>query len=151
MDFSPKMIAGAIAVVVALGLFLALRPDDSNKGDSGAKTAPIGVTGTTGAAARSEQRQKPAPRPERRIPTVKVKDGQPVGGVQKLEANQGDDIRFVVQSDVAEEVHVHGFDVSQPVAPGKPARFDFEAGFTGIFEVELENSAIPIMELQVNP
>lgn len=46
---------------------------------------------------------------------------------------------------------MHGFDVSKPVWPGEPAHFDFEAGITGVFEVELEISAVPIMELQVNP
>lgn len=65
--------------------------------------------------------------------------------------NQGENVRFTVKSDIEEEVHVHGFDLSEDVGPGQPARFNFKPGFTGIFEVELEHSAVQIVELQVNP
>jgi hypothetical protein len=60
-------------------------------------------------------------------------------------------VRFTVTSDVAEEVHVHGYDILKEVAPGAPARFRFEATFEGIFEVELERSGEPILELRVEP
>jgi hypothetical protein len=54
-------------------------------------------------------------------------------------------------SDVEDEVHVHGYDVSKEVAAGGTAKFSFPAEITGVFEVELEQTAVPIANLQVNP
>ena len=86
-----------------------------------------------------------------KVPTVVVRDGEPVGGVEELEYDAGDRIRFEVSSDVADEVHVHGYDLSQNVAAGGTVSFDFPADIEGIFEVELEGRAEQILELRVNP
>ena len=85
------------------------------------------------------------------MPIIEVENGQPVGGVQKLSFEKGDDIRFVVTSDVAEEVHLHGYDVSQDVEAGGKVGFDVPATIEGVFEVELEHSVVPIAEITVNP
>jgi hypothetical protein len=58
---------------------------------------------------------------------------------------------IVVRSDVADEVHLHGYDISRDVAPGKPAQFKFNASIEGIFEIELEHRAVEIATLTVNP
>lgn len=85
------------------------------------------------------------------VPTVVVRDGEPVGGIQQLEYDAGEQIRFEVSSDVADEVHVHGYDLSRDVPAGGTVSFDFPAEIEGIFEVELEARATQIAELQVNP
>jgi hypothetical protein len=56
-----------------------------------------------------------------------------------------------VRSDVADEIHVHGYDVTGNAAPGKPARVAFEADLVGRFEIELENRGVQIGELTVRP
>jgi hypothetical protein len=86
-----------------------------------------------------------------KVPTVVVRNGEPVGGIEELEYDAGDQIRFEVSSDVADEVHVHGYDLSQNVAAGGTVSFDFPADIEGIFEVELEGRAEQILELRVNP
>jgi len=86
-----------------------------------------------------------------RVPTVVVRDGEPVGGIQELEYDAGDEIRFEVSSDVADEVHVHGYDLSEDVTAGGTVSFDFPAEIEGIFEIELESRGTQIAELQVNP
>ena len=58
---------------------------------------------------------------------------------------------LLVTSDVADEVHVHGSNLSKPVGSGKPARISFKAVIEGIFEVELEELAVPIAKLEVRP
>ena len=79
-------------------------------------------------------------------------DGQPAGGVQKLEANEGRQHSDSWSSPMLMTKFTSTDSMSgEPVGPGKPAKFDFKAGFTGVFEIELENSAVPIIELQVNP
>ena len=83
--------------------------------------------------------------------TIVVRDGEPVGGVQELEHATGDEVRFDVRSDAAEEVHVHGYDLMQDTVPGKAITFEFPADIEGIFEVELEETHTQIAELTVEP
>jgi hypothetical protein len=128
-------------VAAAVVLFLVLRDDD---GGTDQATAP--APNET-----AEQKEKKQPLPEPKVTTIVVKGGRPAGGVQSLEYTKGDDVRFDVESDVAEEVHVHGYDVIKDVKPGKPVSFDFPADIDGIFEVELEGTHTQIAELTVNP
>lgn len=85
------------------------------------------------------------------VPTIEIQEGEPIGGVQQLEYSAGEEIRFRVESDVADEVHVHGYDISKDVPAGGDVSFSFPAEIEGIFEVELEQRAVQIAELQVNP
>lgn len=85
------------------------------------------------------------------LPTIVVRDGEPVGGVKRLEYSAGDEIRFEVESDAAEEIHVHGYDVAREVPAGGSVSFAIPADIEGIFEVELEGLGVQIAELRVNP
>lgn len=85
------------------------------------------------------------------VTTIVVRDGEPVGGVAELEYSAGDQIRFRVRSNVADEVHVHGYDVSEEVPAGGSATLSFPADLEGIYEVELHGSEQQIAELRVNP
>jgi hypothetical protein len=86
-----------------------------------------------------------------KVPTIVIRNGEPVGGIEELEYNAGDEIRFEVTSDVADEVHVHGYDLMNEVPAGGMVSFDFPAEIEGIFEVELEGRKEQIAELRVNP
>lgn len=68
---------------------------------------------------------------------------------RRVRVKRGDKVRIRVQSDHAEEVHLHGYDLSEDVAPGKPATIDFTADAPGVFEVELEQARLKLFELQV--
>jgi plastocyanin len=83
--------------------------------------------------------------------TIVIKNGEPVGGVQELEYNAGDQIEFSVDSDVADEIHVHGYDLMKDVPAGGSVSFSFPAEIEGIFEVELEELGEQIAEIRVNP
>jgi sirohydrochlorin ferrochelatase len=48
-----------------------------------------------------------------------------------------------------DKVHLHGYDLSADVAPGRPAVIDFTADAPGVFEVELEQAHLRLVELQV--
>ncbi|HZA90601.1 MAG TPA: hypothetical protein VE401_10235 [Solirubrobacterales bacterium] len=128
-------------IAVAVVLFVVLRDDDGDP--DGATTTPAATTTT------QQQERKPEPKPQ--VTTIVVKGGEPVGGVQELSYTRGDEVRFDVEADVAEEVHVHGYDVIEEVAPGKVASFDFPADIEGGFEIELEGSHTQIAELTVEP
>jgi hypothetical protein len=85
------------------------------------------------------------------IPTIVVRDGEPVDGVAELEFSAGEEVRFRVSSDQAEEIHVHGYDISKDVPAGGTVEIAFPAELEGIYEAELEELGVQIAELQINP
>jgi hypothetical protein len=68
---------------------------------------------------------------------------------RRVRIDRGQKVRIRVQADRAEEVHLHGYDLSADVAPGRPAVIDFTADAPGVFEVELEQAHLRLVELQV--
>ena len=157
MSSNAKAAAGLVAIVVAVGLFLVLRSDSDDDG-SEPIAAEQQATTVADEPTVAEEDDKPGdskpqqPKPEEpAVPTIVVKDVQPVGGVLELSFKAGDEIRFVVESDVDEEVHFHGYDVSQDVTAGGRVEFNVPATLEGVFEVELEHSVVPIAEISVNP
>lgn len=138
----------AVGLVAAILAFVALQPaDDENAVSTATATATATATTPTGATTAAS-----APEPEPETFTVRVRGGQPVGGVQTISAQRGDDIRIRVTADAPEEVHLHGYDVERPVGPGQPAIFEIDdANLEGIFEIELHGSAVQIANLRVAP
>ena len=124
------------ALVVAVLAFLIARPgdDDDNGSERAAQTAPAQTE--TGAADESAETQTETEAPEPEISRIRVRGGTVVGGVQRVQANKGDTVRIVVTSDAPDEIHLHGYDIYEDTAPGKPARFVFRADIEGIFEIE---------------
>jgi hypothetical protein len=133
---------GVATIAVIVVLFIVLSGGDDNK--STTTNAATSTTTTSG----TETTTTPAQPAEK---TVVVRGGKPVGGVQKLEYTKGDRIRFVVKSDVSDEVHVHGYDIPKDVKAGGSVRFSFPANLEGVFEIELESRKEQIAELRVNP
>lgn len=131
----------AVFVLLALGGMAACGGDDNGGAGSG-----YGDRAGSGSATTTESTEA-----EPAIGTIVVRDGKPVGGVQELEYDAGEEVRFRVRSDAADEVHVHGYDVSREVPAGASATISFAADIEGIFEVEMHSSEEQIAELRVNP
>jgi len=85
------------------------------------------------------------------VTTITIKNGKPVGGIAQLTYNEGEQVRFKVDSDVSDEVHMHGYDIMKDVKAGGSVSFDFPATIEGVFEAELEGRKEQIVELTVNP
>lgn len=81
---------------------------------------------------------------------IHVVGGKPRGGVQAITVNKGQPVRFTVDSDVADEVHVHGYNFHKDVQKGGRVSFNFPAKIDGIFDIELESRSEQIASLQVN-
>jgi hypothetical protein len=135
---------GVIAIVVAFVILNSGGNDNNDNNKSAAST-----TGTTTPAQTTAQDTSAPAQPA--MKTVVVKNAKPVGGVQKLTFNKGDQVRFTVKSDVGDEIHVHGYDFHKDVKPGGSVTFSFPAKIDGIFVVELESRGEQIASLQVNP
>jgi hypothetical protein len=142
-------IAG-LAIVAAVVLFIVLSGGDDSDGGDDTTVAQTTTTETTDSGGDQTTTTTTKPKPDRpEVPTVVVKDGEPVGGVQQLEFAEGDEMRFVVESDIEDEVHMHGYDVTEVVAPGAPAKFNVEATIPGVFELELHHAVTQIAEIEV--
>ena len=149
MQRTPALIgAGALVVIVVL-FFVLQGGDDNDETTTAASTTA--TTSTSGGSTTESTTKEESTTVDAEVPTIVIKDGQPVGGVQELSFTQGDDIRFIVDSDVSDEVHFHGYDVGMDVEAGGTVEFNVPATDTGVFEVELEERVIPIAEITVNP
>ena len=83
------------------------------------------------------------------IVRITVVDGAPQGGIVRKTLSKGDKVVLVVKSDVADEIHLHGYDKSTEVSAGGTARLPFTATLPGRFEVELESRGVQIADLTV--
>ena len=143
--------AGLAAVIV---LFVVLRPGE----DEEASTGP--TRRSPGRRRRPRLGRRPRrsrPRDHEREPDpdvveieVEVEDGN-VEGPGDVEVQQGERVRLVVEADVSDEVHVHGYDLLAEVSPDEPAVIVFRANAPGVFEVELEGAGLLLLELTVTP
>ena len=66
-----------------------------------------------------------------------------------IEVDAGSVVEVRVNSDVAEHVHVHGYDLFGDLTPGNQLVMSFTADIPGVFEVELEDSGKLLFDLQV--
>lgn len=148
----------ALAILVAAGAFLLLRPDDDGTGTRASRSGQLetSVPSDNGAPAANEDAADVARRDDeaRKRRERRRKARGPLltsGSVRKITVQSGDLVRFQVRSSTPEEVHVHGYDVYGDVEPGATKRFSFPAEIEGIFEIELHGSGTLIGELRVEP
>jgi len=138
----------AVVALLALGAVLGLAAcgsDDSGGGAYGGASTSTTTDSTSTGENETAAASKPA------VETIVVRNGEPVGGVAELTYSAGEEVRFEVRSDVADEVHIHGYDLTKDVPAGGTVSFSFPAELEGIFEVELEQRVEQIAELRVNP
>ena len=150
------LVVGAIALLV--GLFFVFRSGSDEENATPETTTAVATTeaatteaatteaATTEAATTEATVEEPPPG----LLAIDIVGGRPQGGVQHLTVDKGEQVTVRVTSDgVEDEVHLHGYDLTQDVAPGAPANIRFEATITGRFEIELEDAGTPIGELEV--
>src|SRR5665811_1359732 len=138
----------AVVALLALGAVLGLAAcgsDDSGGGAYGGASTSTTTDSTSTGENETAAASKPA------VETIVVRNGEPVGGVAELTYSAGEEVRFEVRSDVADEVHIHGYDLTKDVPAGGTVSFSFPAELEGLFEVELEQRVEQIAELRVNP
>ena len=93
----------------------------------------------------------PVPPDTETVVRVEVRDGVPAGGIVRETVKKGERIVLVVESDVPDQIHLHGYDLSRAVAAGGSTRIAFRASIPERFEVELEERGVQVAELTVEP
>jgi len=74
-----------------------------------------------------------------------------VRGPLSMVVRQGEQVSIRVRSDVADELHLHGYELSAPLPAGEEVALTFMAGKAGRFEVELHHSHRELGALEVQP
>jgi hypothetical protein len=157
MDPRFRTVALAVAALgLLVSLFFALRPSRDEEG------APATTTQETTTQATTTE-PEPAPPPSTTTTArgsqgpgtihihYEVSGGRSVGGIARDSISRGRRVVIRVTSDVADHVHLHGYDLTADVAPGEPATIEFIADVPGRFEIELEERRLPLAELEVRP
>ena len=107
-----------------------------------------GCAGTAPAATGASSSGPSGASSGRRI-EVSFAHGKISGATGRVTVATGTPVTLVVTSDVADEVHLHGYDIEKELAPGKPDALQFTASLTGVFEVELHKANVVLLHLQV--
>lgn len=148
---------GVAALVVAVVLFIVLRPGDDDASPASETTAAETTAPTTTGETETETGEtetEPEETTTEEGPAQFRVDVPASGpqGVQRLNARQGDEVELVVTLGYHDDVHLHGYDLLIHTGPGlPPARFEFEATTPGRFEIETETAHQLIAELRVRP
>lgn len=124
------------------------------KGDPIAASAKVTNTGSTeghphGHGDHMQTSRSPSPQAADVTRKITIKDGNVAPPMDRVQVNQGQRVRLMVKSDQPDHVHVHGYDLEKEVTPGRPAVISFTADQTGLFEVETHQSALQLLQLQV--
>jgi plastocyanin len=140
----------AVAVVVLVGGFALTRGGDEEPRPT-EPTTTVNAETTAQDSATTAPREEPAPPPPPRFETIRIRGRAPVGAPATLKFSSGDTVRLRFRSDVAEEVHIHGYDKYVDVPAGGTATARFEADAEGVFEIESHGSGELLAKLQVAP
>ena len=136
-----------LLVVAATVASMALVGCGSNDSESASTdtTTTATTTTTTDTTTTTTEAEKPTE------VKVVVVNGSPQGGIVRQTVNKDDQVVLVVTSDVADEIHLHGYDKARDVAAGGTIRLPFKATIPGRFEAELESRGVQIAEITVEP
>src|SRR3954447_12624058 len=108
-----QFVMAGVVTAALVALFFIVKPGGSDKNEVG-----------------------PAEQPAQMVIHVN-KDAKADGGILDAEFTQGQRIKIKVTSDVAGEVHFHGYNVMKTVKkPGGSVTFDVPATIEGVFEME---------------
>lgn len=152
-----RWIVVAAGVLATAGLFLLVRPEGSPEAPASpaATTRAPRATSVPTASDSSPEvptGSQPPASAEDTIAVIRVTvRGGDVDAPPEPTVRRGDRVRIVVDADVTDEIHLHGYDRSAEVRPGRPGVLTFRADAPGVFEVELEDAGLLLFELTVEP
>ena len=131
------LMAALLVAVAAVAIAVASGGDDDT-GNQAAETTKTTAQTTTEAPTETETTEQPHETvpPKPKVTRIQLRGGQVVGGPAEVKVAKGDVVRIAVSGDATDEIHLHGYDIYESLAPGKPARFVFTAEIEGIFELE---------------
>jgi hypothetical protein len=116
--------------------------------DSSASPAASAASASSTSSAAELSTTTPVPPAGQQL-AVQVAGGKVTGDTGRVPVPVGDHVTLTITSDVADAVHVHGYDLTTALTPGTPAELTFDATIPGVFEVELHEAGTVLLSLQV--
>lgn len=113
-------------------------------------TAAPGSTTTTTASDGATSTAPPSGSQTDGVIEVAIVGGDVQGGVRREKVALNSEVTIRATSDVADELHVHTYDLKVALVPGRAADLTFLARIPGVFEVELEERGKKVLELEVS-
>jgi hypothetical protein len=140
-----------LAILAALALALAGCGGSSDDGTTEAATTTKAATTTRAAATTTAATTTATTTTAADVATIRITvvDAKPKDGILRPSVRKGTHVVLVVTSDTADEVHLHGYDLSADVEAGGTARIPFVADTPGRFVLELENLGVELAEITV--
>ena len=89
--------------------------------------------------------------PKTESATIDVKNAKPVGGVKQIKLKQGGTLTLTVNSDTADEIHVHATNQHSDVKKNGSVTLVIKPTGTGNSEIELEGHKQQLAELTIQP
>ncbi|RBY75561.1 hypothetical protein DQ239_15855 [Blastococcus sp. TF02-09] len=142
---SRALAAPALALLLPLAACAGTDASGEAAGTTSGSSAPSGASATPDAPQESAPPEEAGQRIE-----VSVAGGQVSGDTGRVPVTAGTQVTLVITGDAADEVHVHGYDLTADLVPGTPAELSFAATIPGVFEVELHEAGTALLTLQVN-
>ena len=131
------------ALVLATGCSTGTEPDAARVVPT--VSASAAASPTTAPAAPAEE-----PSAVARLIEVTYRGGEVTGVEPRVPVPLGESVVLRVTSDVAEEIHVHGYDLYADVPAGGTGEVAFTADLAGSWEVELHEVGRPMFQLRVS-
>ncbi|WP_433533901.1 hypothetical protein ACQPZK_17055 [Micromonospora sp. CA-249363] len=143
------LVTGLLTAVLATGC--GQDDDPSVAAPSTAPTsaaAPATSAGPTTADSPTPSPAASTPAVDREI-TVTIAKRRITPPTGRVTVTKGQSVRITVTSDVADELHVHGYDLGARLPAGTPGSVEFRADKTGLFEVETHETELVLFQLVV--
>jgi hypothetical protein len=80
---------------------------------------------------------------------VSVSGGKVNPEPHRVNVKKGALVRLTVASDVADQIHIHGYDLEKDIPAGGSATLEFTADQSGLFEVETHETGLQLVQLLV--
>jgi heme/copper-type cytochrome/quinol oxidase subunit 2 len=82
--------------------------------------------------------------------TVNIADGKVTPNGAGVRVDVGQTVQVSATSDIEEALHIHGYDKTLDVTPGRPSTVIFVADQSGVFEIETHDSGKLVAKLIVS-
>jgi hypothetical protein len=148
MGSTDSMIEHRVVRVGIVGIVLILAGCASSAETSTATQPTPPPSAVTSSPSGNPGRTSPPGNPGRTI-TVSIRAGKVDPPPGRIKVARGATVRLVVTSDVADELHVHGYDREVTLPARTPTTLEFTADQAGLFEVETHETDTVLFQLQV--
>ena len=143
-----------IAIVLLAGLLsttgCAGSSTDGSAAGSSPRAAPPSAESSPLPRTSADAVPSPSPPTAQNLFEISFVDDQLTGDTGDLKVGLGETVSIRVTSSRPDQVHLHGYDLTAPVAPGQPALLRFTATIPGAYELELEDLGRQLASLQVS-